>query len=155
MPLFKAVVQIVFCKTSGALLFLHSHPLLTQNWFLWARIWPLERGRSHKKQDWQTSSVMFLPAQICVAAKRYRMTRHDVKSWPFPSHAFMKTSQGFNMTVLTDSLTTGNSRCHSNTLEIDKNDQHGLELWKTRVTFFLLGEFGDSTCTVVWFLGHT
>ena len=56
--------------------------------------------------------------------------------WLFPSHSFMQFNQDFNIVVLTDSLATWNTLCHHNTLDIQENNQHGLELWMTHVAFF-------------------
>jgi hypothetical protein len=58
------------------------------------------------------------------------------QSWPFPSQTLMQFSQDFNKVVLIDSLATGNPLCHHKTLDIEENNQHGLELQTTHVTCF-------------------
>jgi hypothetical protein len=48
--------------------------------------------------------------------------------WPFPSHLFTQCSHACNIIVLIDNLVTGNPLCHHNTLDIEENNQHVLEV---------------------------
>jgi hypothetical protein len=48
--------------------------------------------------------------------------------WSFPSHAFAQFRQDFKVILLIYRLAAGNPLCHYNTLDIEENNQHGLEL---------------------------
>lgn len=63
--------------------------------------------------------------------------------WLFPSHLFTQFSHEFNTIMMIDNLATGIPPCHHNTLDIEENNQHGLELRTILPNFFAFGEFSD------------
>jgi hypothetical protein len=67
--------------------------------------------------------------------------------WWFPTHAFVKFRQDFKVTLLIYRLAAGNLLCHYNTLDIEENNQHGLELRTTLECFFGLGDVADFHCS--------
>jgi hypothetical protein len=48
--------------------------------------------------------------------------------WSFPSHAFVQFHQDFKVILLIYRLAAGNPLCHYYILDIEENNQHGLEL---------------------------
>lgn len=61
---------------------------------------------------------------------------------------------GFNITVLIDSLSTGNLPCHHNTMDIEDNNPHVHEFQRLVRLLLALGEFGDFQYTILLFLCH-